>query len=142
MKRANGLTLCACALAVAAGLAASSCSSTRVRSISGEQTFTTHCASCHGEGGAGGGPVAAALAVPVPDLRSLCQRAGGTFPADRVASYIDGRALPAAHGVRSMPVWGPVFATTHDLVRGAETAGERIDALISHLRQLQSGCAG
>ena len=132
----------ACALTASLCLTIAGCGSTAVRSASGEQTFATHCASCHGSGGAGDGPVAATLRAPVPDLRSLCERAGGTFPAERVASYIDGRALPAAHGVRSMPVWGPVFDTTHDLLRGAEDAEERIEALLSYLGRLQSPCGG
>lgn len=130
----------ACLLAVAFCIAAAGCGTARVRSPSGEQTFVTHCASCHGLNGAGGGPVAATLRAPVPDLRSICERADGAFPADRVASYIDGRALPAAHGVRSMPVWGPVFDTTQELIRGAQGADERIDALLSYLRGLQSRC--
>jgi hypothetical protein len=74
-------------------------------------------------------------------LRTLCERSGGDFPADRAASYIDGRAMPAAHGARSMPVWGPVFETTHEMIRGADNADERIHALISHLLELQTGCA-
>jgi len=127
---------------VGLGVALACCSSTRARSVSGEQTFAAHCASCHGTSGAGDGPVAATLLTAVPDLRSLCERAGGEFPSDRVASHIDGRAMPDAHGGRSMPVWGPVFDTTHELVRGAESAADRIDAILSYLRQLQSQCNG
>jgi mono/diheme cytochrome c family protein len=128
-------------LAIAAlGAAVAACGAPRVRSVSGEQTFVTHCASCHGASGVGDGPVAASLQVPVPDLRGLCTRAGGVFPEDHAASNVDGRALPAAHGTRAMPVWGPVFATTHELVRGAPGAEERIDALIAYLRELQTGC--
>jgi hypothetical protein len=133
---------CAQALIGALLLVVVGCGSTPVQPVTGEQTFATHCASCHGAGGAGDGPVAATLKVPVPDLRTLCERSGGEFPADRAASYIDGRAMPAAHGARSMPVWGPVFATTHEMIRGADSAAERIDALISHLLELQSGCGG
>jgi hypothetical protein len=73
-------------------------------------------------------------------LRGLCASAGGVFPEDRVASYIDGRALPVAHGTRNMPVWGPVFATTHELLREAPSSDKRIDSVISHLLELQSGC--
>lgn len=125
-----------------AGLCAAvaACMGPAARSVSGEQTFVTHCASCHGATGAGDGPVAATLSVPVPDLRGLCASAGGVFPEDRVASYIDGRALPVAHGTRNMPVWGPVFATTHELLREAPSSDKRIDSVISHLLELQSGC--
>ena len=118
------------------------CGSTPVQSVTGELTFATHCASCPGASGAGDGPGAATLKVAVPDLSTLCARAGGEFPADRAASHIVGRAMPAAHGARSMPVWGPVFETTHEMIRGADSSDERIDALISYLLELQSGCGG
>jgi hypothetical protein len=41
-----------------------------------------------------------------------------------------------------MPVWGPVFETTHEIIRGADRTEERIDALIAHLVALQSECGG
>jgi mono/diheme cytochrome c family protein len=69
----------------------------------GERTFQTHCAACHGPLAEGDGPTAATLAVPVPNLRTLSERNGGTFPTDAVASYIDGRSSRAAHGTREMP---------------------------------------
>lgn len=112
------------------------CSPSPVRPISGADTFRTHCAACHGEDGRGDGPVAATLLAPVPNLRTLTQRYDG-FPADRVASYIDGRDLPAAHGAREMPVWGSVFDATGRIVPGAEAAPERIDAVVAFLRDLQ-----
>jgi hypothetical protein len=87
--------------------------------------------------GEGDGPVAATLRTAPPSLRTLAARNGGQFPADRVASYIDGRALPAAHGARAMPVWGGVFEATQDLVRGAEGPEARIEAVIAYLRELQ-----
>ena len=116
----------------------SGCSSTPTRAPSGEETYQTHCASCHGPRGAGDGPVAATLRVPVPNLSTLAARNGGEFPADRAASYIDGRAMPAAHGARSMPVWGGVFDVTQQLFRGGEGSAERIDAGIAYLRDLQN----
>jgi mono/diheme cytochrome c family protein len=111
------------------------CSSTQ--RVTGAQTFETHCAACHGTRGEGNGPVAATLRVPVPNLRTLAARNGGAFPVDRAASYIDGRAMPAAHGGRAMPVWGGVFDVTNQLVRGAESSKQRIEAVIAYLRELQ-----
>ena len=105
--------------------------------VTGAQTFETHCAACHGTRGEGDGPVAATLRVPVPNLRTLAARNGGEFPGDRAASYIDGRSMPAAHGGRAMPVWGGVFNVTDQLVRGAESSEQRIEAVIAHLRELQ-----
>jgi mono/diheme cytochrome c family protein len=107
-----------------------------VNPVSGAATFNTHCASCHGARGEGDGPVAATLRVPVPNLRTLTQR-NGSFPAEWVASKIDGRDLPAAHGDRAMPVWGDVFATTSQLFVDAESSEERIEAVVGYLLELQ-----
>ena len=103
----------------------------------GEQTFATHCASCHGLRAEGNGPTAATLNVPVPNLRTLSRRNGGEFPTDAVASYIDGRNFPPAHGTRAMPVWGGVFEVTEQLIKGAESPEQRIDRVIAYLRELQ-----
>lgn len=118
-------------VAIAAG-----CSSTPTQPL-GERTFQTHCASCHGPRAEGDGPTAATLAVPVPNLRTLSKRNGGTFPTDAVASYVDGRSFPAAHGTRQMPVWGPVFSVTQQLVVGAESPEQRIAGVMAFLRELQ-----
>jgi mono/diheme cytochrome c family protein len=119
----------ACALAA--------CSTTPTRTVTGADTFATHCASCHGPQGEGDGPVAATMRVTVPNLRSLTERNAGRFPTEAVATYIDGRNMPAAHGDRYMPVWGGVFATTEELIVGAENPKQRIDAVIEFLLQLQ-----
>jgi len=114
------------------------CAASPIGPPTGAQTFATHCASCHGVRGAGDGPVAAALAVPVPNLQLLSRHNGGEFPADAVASYIDGRNQPASHGERTMPVWGRIFDTTADIVVDAEPASLRIDALLGFLREIQA----
>lgn len=101
------------------------------------ETFATHCAACHGPQGEGDGPVAPTLAVSVPNLRTLSQRNGGQFPAAAVASYIDGRQMPLAHGTRVMPVWGDVFSATRELVPEAPDPAKRIEALVEYLRGLQ-----
>jgi mono/diheme cytochrome c family protein len=113
------------------------CSPEPVVLISGAETFATHCASCHGPRAEGDGPVAATMNVTVPNLRTLSQRNHGQFPTDAVASYIDGRSLPIAHGTRSMPVWGGVFDTTGRLIEGAGNSKQRIDSVIDYLRGLQ-----
>jgi mono/diheme cytochrome c family protein len=102
----------------------------------GARLYFNHCATCHGESGEGDGPVAATLQGMVPNLRTLAGRNGGTFPADDVRAYIDGRELAAAHGDRQMPIWGTVF-------RGPEqgtaqrTVRRRIDALVEFISLLQ-----
>jgi mono/diheme cytochrome c family protein len=102
----------------------------------GARLFFNHCAACHGDDGEGGGPVAAAMRVAVPNLRTLAMRNDGVFPAEAVRAYIDGRESIAAHGDRQMPVWGDVF-------RGPEggtaerTVRRRIAALVELIETLQ-----
>src|SRR5689334_6565797 len=105
-------------LIVALVASAAGCAQQSTRPVSGAETFATHCAACHGQRGEGDGPVASTLSVPVPNLRTLAQR-NGSFPTEWVASKIDGRALPSAHGASAMPVWGSVFDTTGQLLAGA-----------------------
>jgi mono/diheme cytochrome c family protein len=105
-------------------------------SPNGAQLYMNHCAACHGADGEGGGPVAAVMQITVPNLRTLAQRNGGTFPTDSVTAYIDGRDVKAAHGDRQMPIWGDVF-------RGPEqgtaerTVRERIAAVVDFVKGIQ-----
>jgi mono/diheme cytochrome c family protein len=101
----------------------------------GAELYATHCAGCHGSDGEGGGPLAAATATTVPNLRTLKRRNNGVFPADAVTAYIDGRQLPAAHGARQMPVWGEVFEGVDR--EDEKLAAGRIAALVGFIAQLQ-----
>jgi len=103
-----------------------------IEPLSGAQLFRTHCASCHGENATGAGPISAQLRSTVPDLTTFSARNGGMFPAERVRQMIEGRG-PAAHGDRSMPVWGDVFRRQN---AGADPA-MRIDAIVTFLRSIQ-----
>lgn len=102
----------------------------------GARLYLNHCAACHGFQGEADGPVAATMRITVPNLRTLTQRNGGTFPTDNVAAYIDGREINAAHGDRQMPIWGDVF-------RGPEqgtserTVRRRIAAVVEFIETLQ-----
>jgi len=98
----------------------------------GGQLFRTYCASCHGTGATGDGAVAIAMKKPPPNLTRLASRNGGMFPAERVRQIILGKG-PAAHGERSMPVWGDVFARR---VTGPSPAA-LADALVRYLDGLQ-----
>jgi len=100
--------------------------------MSGAQLFRTHCASCHGENAAGGGPISAQLRTAVPDLTTFSARNGGMFPAERVRQMIEGRG-PAAHGDRSMPVWGDVFRQQNSNA----DAAMRIESIVTFLRSIQ-----
>jgi mono/diheme cytochrome c family protein len=98
----------------------------------GAQVFRTYCASCHGVRGTGDGPVAIAMKKPPPDLTRIAVRNRGVFPDERVRQIIQGRG-PAAHGERTMPVWGDVFARK---VAGP-TPEALVEALVRHLDGLQ-----
>jgi mono/diheme cytochrome c family protein len=100
--------------------------------MSGAQLFRTHCASCHGADAAGGGPISAQLRNAVPDLTTFSARNGGMFPAERVRQMIEGRG-PAAHGDRSMPVWGDVFRRQN----ADADATMRIESIVTFLRSIQ-----
>jgi len=105
---------------------------------SGEETYMRYCAACHGETGAGNGPVAAGLPITVPDLSRLQQRSGDAFEEDLLRKIIDGREVVVVHGTRYMPVWGYEFWVEE----GAdEQAKDRVniivDNLIEYLRSIQ-----
>ena len=102
--------------------------------LSGATLYVNNCAACHGDQGEGDGPVGAALAVQVPNLRTLRERNGGSYPADAVAAYIDGRSGVAAHGERLMPVWGDDFSVGGD---SADEVARKIDALVAFVATLQ-----
>lgn len=69
----------------------------------GKQVFLTHCASCHGEQGAGDGPDAARLERPPADFRDPTFMRGET-PADFFNVITVGKRLSA------MPAWGDVLS--------------------------------
>lgn len=98
----------------------------------GAQLFRTYCASCHGDNAAGAGPLSGQLTRAVPDLTTFTTRNGGMFPAERVRQMIEGRG-PAAHGDRSMPVWGDAFRREGSNA----SASARIDALVTYLQSIQ-----
>lgn len=88
---------------------ASSANAVDYVAMSGEQLYGRFCASCHGATGRGDGPVASSFKVEVPDLTLIARRAGGVYPRDKIEKIIDGRHVLAAHGTRTMPVWGEDF---------------------------------
>lgn len=99
----------------------------------GEAQFKAHCAACHGEGGAGDGPAAAALRSPPPDLRLLKQKNDGVFPEKVLETVIDGRKTIRAHGSFEMPVWG------RELSQGSDNAdaAKRVAVIVQYLRGIQ-----
>jgi len=101
----------------------------------GGALFNAHCATCHGEDGAGRD---GAAEDAVPDLRYLTKSNAGVFPEQLVYQIIDGQTAAAVHFPRRMPVWGyefslqqPVDAPSDKPVRG------KINALTGYIRSIQ-----
>lgn len=110
----------------------------------GKQEFESKCAACHGLSGKGDGPQS--TVTRPADLTILAKSNGGVFPAQRVYEIIDGRREVAAHGSRTMPIWGRFFQVdVPDVPDGAAgtfdfretTVHDRIQALIDYLIRLQ-----
>jgi mono/diheme cytochrome c family protein len=100
--------------------------------------YRQHCASCHGEDGRGHGPVEPYLTVKPSDLTRIAARRGGDFPRDQLGRIIAGDEAVAAHGTRTMPIWGEqlqvdVIGTVNKPV----VARGRIGFLVDYLETLQ-----
>jgi mono/diheme cytochrome c family protein len=90
----------------ASPIAASTPGASPADAVQGSRLYARYCASCHGEGARGDGPVAAVLVKPPADLTLLAARHGSPLPREEIADLIDGRGAVAEHGPREMPVWG------------------------------------
>lgn len=102
----------------------------------GRADFQAYCASCHGREAKGNGPVAEKLQTRPPDLTLLSKKFDGEFPTEYVLRTIDGREQLAAHGSRTMPVWGRIWRTEND--PGSEAEAQRIlNELLQYLRSIQ-----
>lgn len=132
-ERYSGLALAtAAALAIATAVFAGGLEDEAYRAW-GKDLFATHCASCHGAGGQGDGPVARDLKTVPKDLTRIAERHDGKFPPNLVEEVIDGRRYYVAHGDRAMPIWGDVFAQG----RGDYAARAQVYALRVYLESIQ-----
>jgi mono/diheme cytochrome c family protein len=102
--------------------------------IEGKDSYTAYCAVCHGVDARGNGPAAPALKMPVPDLTTMAKRHGkfDRIAVERSISGVD--KMPVAHGITTMPMWGPVFASTGDKT----TTVLRLNNLSAYLEGLQA----
>ncbi len=109
--------------------------------------YRSACAPCHGQVGAGDGPVAASIRGGVPRLDDLTKRFSDEFPEDYVRQTIDGRLSVVPHGTPDMPVWGLRFSLHHDAAglsgeqadASGEAAADRlVDALVNFVASLQA----
>lgn len=120
------------------GLLAGSAAAQPFADYSGSQLYQRFCASCHGAGGFGDGPVAVSFKTMMPDLTGLQRRSRGRFPEDRVRRIIDGRQMFPAHGSREMPVWGHEFAAGQGADQAAQAEAARmVDRLVQYLHSIQ-----
>ena len=126
------LPLIAVVLAVTAFTVSTPAGAEELGAYSGAQLYQRLCASCHGPGGAGDGPVAASFKTRIPDLTGLAARRRGEFPAERIRQIVDGRSGMAPQGARDMPVWGVDLRAA-----GAADADALLSRLVEHLRSLQ-----
>ena len=101
----------------------------------GAGIYRDYCASCHGPAALGNGPFTFALRVVPPNLTTLAQRNGGSFPRDRVRAVVEGVGL-RSHGDREMPVYGSLFRRMRP---GDSGAAARIDAVVAFLESIQGG---
>lgn len=112
---------------------------TEVIDSSGAENFERYCAACHGENGKGDGPVASAIAKPIPDLTRIAARNNGKFPRQIIKNAIDGRWQIDAHGTQQMPVWGYEFWINEGAGDFSETQVNRIlDGLVDYLASIQT----
>lgn len=106
--------------------------------MSGKDLYRRFCASCHGVEGRGDGPVADSFTVEVPDLTQIARRSGGVYPRERVVRIIDGRHILAAHGSRTMPIWGEDLSRVElgnpDADRAARIVIERLADYVAQLQ--------
>lgn len=126
--------------ACAAGLIAACTPNDMPEPADGRALFVENCAICHGADAKGTGPMAADLAKAPPDLTRIAARNGGSFPAVRVMSTIDGytRAAPAGP---NMPEFGALLEgdlVPFDTGDGVMTPTPRkLVALVEYLESVQ-----
>lgn len=112
--------------------------------VAGKDLFVRYCASCHGTGGRGDGPVAAHLREDLPDLTRLTSGGEDEFPIDRVIEAIRGPSADA-HGSRRMPVWGPgLMGAPADWPESRQEAffSNRVARLTEYLESIQAAGDG
>ena len=107
----------------------------------GSDEFRISCASCHGVGGRGDGPMAQFLTVKPTDLTALSTKNNGEYPFLRVFQVIDGRTLVSGHGDRAMPVWGDRYkldaAKEYGPMGGEAAIRARVLELVYYIQSIQ-----
>jgi mono/diheme cytochrome c family protein len=102
---------------------------------SGQQTYVSYCAPCHGMNAKGNGPVAGSLKQQTTDLTVLSKNNGGKFPAEHIVDVLKFGMANPAHGTAEMPIWGPLFESTSD--SRPDMTALRISNLSDYLKTVQ-----
>ena len=105
-----------------------------IGSIQGPALYKAYCAVCHGPEGRGNGPMAKTLKIAPTDLTRIASHSGGKFPRMKIEGIILGEDVPASHGVREMPLWGPVFSEVGD---DQDLGRVRVDNLARFIEGMQ-----
>lgn len=74
--------------------------------------YVNYCASCHGVGGEGNGPMASTLKTTPTNLTMLTKDNSGAFPYLKLRKIIDGSYTEGklrSHSSSDMPIWGDAF---------------------------------
>jgi mono/diheme cytochrome c family protein len=107
----------------------------------GHRLYMQNCASCHGIGGKGDGPLVDYLTLKPANLTVLAKKNVGVFPFAKVFRIIDGRRAVRGHGEKKMPVWGSQFrrdiSSPVDKSRIDDFIFGRISALTFYLASIQ-----
>ena len=109
----------------------------------GKMEFQKNCASCHGMGGKGGGPLVEFLKQTPPDLTLLSKRYGGVYPQEKVYEWIRDAKRIRAHGTQEMPIWGDRYSQEivekygYDYVGPGSSVRERILELVFYIGIIQ-----
>lgn len=127
---------------LAAGMTAFAMEDLGTQSI-GKMEFQKNCASCHGMGGKGDGPMLEFLKQTPPDLTMLSKSHGGVYPQDKVYSWIRDPQKIRAHGTAEMPIWGDRYSKEiiekygPDYYGPGSSVQERILELVFYLGSIQ-----
>ena len=103
--------------------------------------YVNYCASCHGVGGTGNGPMASELKAKPTDLTLLAKNNGGNFPFLKLRKVIDGSYTTGslrAHSSNEMPIWGDAFRREEQLGGNSYTTTQaRIMNILDYISMIQ-----